>query len=686
MASFARGSAVLFLFLAALLHSLACLSQTKAAPGAWSVYGANLAGTRYSDATEINRQNVANLQPAWTIRTGALNDHRKWQERSAFEATPILYAGHLYLSTPYDQVLSLDPASGALQWRFDPHVGNPERGIITSRGVAAWPASPPRQPSFEPCAARILLGTLDARLLALDARTGQPCIGFGTDGSVDLRSGLGGNPTDEYEVTSAPVIVGDVVITGSSIGDNRGVDEPRGTVRGFDVRSGRELWHWNPLPWAEHAALRTGGGNAWTTLAADAERGIVLVPTSSPSPDFFGGSRPGDNRDADSLVALDARTGRRLWGFQVIHHDLWDYDLASEPLLFTWPGGTPAVAIATKMGTVFVLNRLTGQPLIPVTERPVPRSTIPGEHAAPTQPVSALPPLTPPRLTLEMAWGPTPEDQQFCRDKLAALENKGPFTPPSTKGTLQYPGSLGGVNWGSTAFDPATGILYANTNRQPFLVRLGPAHESWWHDNITLPLSSWLNEIGIRWIRQSRLYRWILSRFYPDEGFQADPERKINNPHFGKEYSPMAGTPYTLIREPLLSPSGLPCSPPPWGTLNALDLPHGKLLWQTPLGTADGRATHGSIGLGGPIVTRGGLVFTAASKDPHLRAFDAATGQLLWTATLPVPAQATPMTYTWNGTQYLVIAAGGHGSFGTAQGDFVVAFRLSPAATQHTRP
>ncbi len=672
-------------------------TKGKADPAAetgWSVYGGNLAGQRFSAARQIDRENVRELRPVWTVHTGALRGNRPWQERAAFEATPILSGDTLYLSTPYDQVLALDPATGAEKWRYDPHVQNPERGIITSRGVSVWPAAAlGSSQKTQLCATRIFLGTLDARLIALDGQTGRPCADFGAAGAVNLLEGTGGVSTDEYEVTSAPTVVGDVVVTGSSIGDNRHVDEPRGVVRGYDVRTGRLLWSWNPVPWAERAALRTGGGNAWSTIAADAERGILYVPTSSPSPDFYGGYRPGDNRDADSLVALDARTGRKLWAFQVVHHDLWDYDLAAEPVLFEMPGPTrsgaavsgatvPAVAIATKTGKLFVFNRVTGAPLDPVSERPVPGSDVGGEESSPTQPFSSLSSLTPDHLPLAEAWGPTPADREFCRDKMAGLRNEGIFTPPSREGTLVYPGSLGGVNWGSLAFDPGSGRIYANVNRQPFLVRLGPRKESWWHDNVSLPLSSWLNECHVHWIRNSRPFRWLLSRFYPDEGFQADPEKKINNPHFGKEYSQMGQTPYVVIREPLVSPSGLPCSPPPWGTISAVNLYDGKFAWQTALGSMDAQHPGGSVSLGGPMVTAAGLVFTAAAKDPHLRAFDAGNGELLWTATLPVPAQATPMTYVYQGRQFVVIAAGGHGSFGTEQGDSVIAFGLpegSPA-------
>ena len=265
----------------------------------------------------------------------------------------------------------------------------------------------------------------------------------------------------------------------------------------------------------------------------------------------------------------------------------------------------------------------------------------------------------------------------FCHDKIAALRNEGVFTPPSTQGSLLYPGSLGGVNWGSLSFDPRAGLLYANVNNLPFLVRLSPRHASWWHDMVTLPLTSLLNEVRTSWIRNSRPYRWLLSFFYPDEGFQTSPELTLQAAHFGKEFSPSLQTPYFSVREPLLSPSGLPCSPPPWGAVTALDVDNGRIAWRAPLGNMNSAFPEGgSTGLGGPISTSGNLIFSAAGKDAHLRAYDAQSGHLLWTGSLPVPAQATPMTYVYRGRQYVVIAAGGHGMFGTKQGDSVVAFAL----------
>lgn len=636
----------------------------------WPTYGGDAGGQRFSTDATINTGTVGGLRQAWVAHTGAMGDHRAWQERASFEATPILFGDLLYLSTPFDQVLALDPETGAVRWRYDPHVGNPPRGIITSRGVGAWSGGA----AGGMCARRIFLGTLDARMLAMDAATGKPCEDFGAHGSVDLTKGTGYVAGDEYQITSAPTVVGDVVITGSSIGDNRRVDVERGVVRGLDARTGRQLWSWDPIPWAERAKLRTGGGNAWSTIAADAERGIVYVPTSSPSPDFYGVNRLGDDRDADSLVALDARTGRKLWSFQAVHHNLWDYDIAAEPLLFDYRG-RPAVALATKMGTVFVLDRVTGAPLAPVTERAVPQTDVPGEKSWATQPQSALPALVPDRLTAVEAWGPTEADRLFCHDKIAALRNEGMFTPPSLHGSLLYPGSLGGVNWGSMAIDPRTGMLYANTNRLAFLVRLAPREETWWHQNVSWPMVLWMHQVKTAWIRNSWPFRQVMSLFFPDEGFQTNPEKTIDTPHFGKEWSASLGTPYISVREPLLSPSGLPCNPPPWGAVVALDLNRGAIAWQKPLGQMTPQV-EGSTNLGGPIATAGGLLFSAAGRDPHLRAFDSASGRLLWTGDLPVPAQATPMMYSFHGHPYLVIAAGGHGSFGTAQGDSVVAFSL----------
>jgi len=618
------------------LLMLATAAIAAAQGGGWPAYGQDAGGSRFSALKQINRANVAKLKIAWTYHTGALEPQTDLNRKAAFEATPILFDGKLYLSTPFDHVIALDPATGAERWKFDPAVNRTaDYSEVTSRGVTGWTDS--RAADGAPCRLRIFIGTIDARLMALDARTGRVCEQFGSHGTVDLTREVELRDRGDYQVTSPPVVIGDLVVTGSSIGDNRAVDVERGTVRAFDARTGKLRWAWNPIPWADRRKPRTGAANAWSILSADAARGLVFVPTGSASPDFYGGERPGDNANANSVVALRAETGEQAWGFQVVHHDLWDYDVASQPVLFEFRG-RPAVAITTKMGNVFVLDRETGKPLSPVEERAVPKSDVPGEQAWPTQPYSSFPPLVPQKLTPDDAWGATPEDREWCRARIASLRSEGIFTPPSFKGTVAVPGNVGGVNWGSAAIDTERGLLVANTNRLPFLVKLIPRDAA------------------------------------------AEERRKIQNNRVKGEFGRQEKTPYVVYREPLRTPDGNFCNKPPWGALVALDLNAGKILWETPLGSMAQGAPPGSINLGGPIATAGGLIFTAAAMDNYLRAFDIENGRELWKAELPAGAQATPMTYSAGGKQYVVICAGGHGKLGTKPGDAVVAFTLGEAA------
>jgi quinoprotein glucose dehydrogenase len=410
-------------------------------------------------------------------------------------------------------------------------------------------------------------------------------------------------------------VVGDLVITGSSIGDNGAVDMPRGVVRAYDARTGALRWTWDPIPWAEKQLVRTGAGNAWSTFAADPARDLVFIPTGSARPDYYGGARPGDNRWANSVVALRASTGAFVWGYQVVHHDLWDYDVASQPALIEFHG-KPAVAVTTKIGHLFVLDRVTGKPLHTVEERAVPKSDIAGEDASAVQPIPAWSPMVPQTLTTTSAW---------CREKIASLRNEGLFTPPSYKGTIAFPGNVGGVNWGSAAWDPVRNILLANTNRVAAVAQLIPRED-----------------LGAAFA-------------HPDEMA------------WGGEFARQRGTPYGMHRDWLVAPDAKPCNPAPYGALVAFDLNAGKLHWEAPLS---------SISLGGPIATAGGLIFTAAAIDPYLHAFDADSGRELWKAELPASAQATPMTYEWRGRQYVVICAGGHGKMKSKMGDAVVAFVL----------
>lgn len=620
----------------ALALLLTIATVTASAGQSWTAYGGDAGGTRYSPLRQIARTNVTKLRIAWSYRTGALEPRTALNDKAAFEATPVLIEGTLYLTTPFNQVIALDPASGAAKWIYDPKVDRSHSySEVTSRGVAAW--IDPQAASGAPCKLRIFEGTIDARLISLDGKTGQPCASFGNAGSVDLTRGVGHGPEfrGDYQVTSAPTIVGDRIITGSSIGDNGAVDMPRGVVRAFDARTGTLQWTWDPIPWAGAQQVRTGAANAWSTFAADPARDLVFIPTGSASPDYYGGTRPGDNRWANSVVALKASTGELVWGFQVVHHDLWDYDVPSQPTLTDFRG-RPAVAVTTKIGHVFVLDRLTGEPLHAVEERPVPRSDIPGETASPTQPIPAWSAMVPQRLTAADAWGSSPETRQWCREKIESLRNDGLFAPPSARGTISFPGNLGGVNWGGAAWDPVRHLLIANTNRVAAIMQLVPREEMQ----------------------------------------QAIDRSKETETSWGGEFARQRGTPYGMHREWLVAPNRQPCNPPPWGALVAFDVETGKLRWETPLGIMSNGWPPGSISLGGPMVTAGGLIFTAATLDPHLRAFDADTGKELWSVELPAAAQSTPMTYEWNGRQYVVICAGGHGKMASKMGDSVVAFAL----------
>ncbi len=674
----------------------------------WPTYGGDAGGMRYTSARQITPSNVSTLAPAWSFYTGSVAKKRPNTARSAFETTPILFRGALYLTSPFDEVFAVNPSTGVGPWQFDPKIMvKGEFGSLTSRGVAAWPAATfgaHTQDASAPCGGRIFLATVDARLIALDAVTGAPCQDFGNAGTVDLSKNVDNyQKGDPYFFTSPPTVIGDLVIIGSAIGDNQRVDIDSGVVRAFDCRSGRLVWAWDPIPWAQRQKLHTGAANAWSVIAADPEHNLVFIPTGAPSPDFYGVTRAGDNRDANSVVALEATTGRRVWGFQVVHHDLWDYDVASEPLLFTFRGKTPAIAITTKTGLLFVLNRLTGEPLYPIAERPVPASDIPGEQASPTQPFQDIATLAPTTLPPDAHLGASPQDDAYCRHAFSALRYDGIYTPPSTRGTLVFPGTLGGVNWGGASFDPSSGILYANTNRYAFRVTLVP-RPSRLREDIKIVFDSSEMLIGVctpaavlivllttMIIRRSfllNLTSLVISaamvliglavlRYFVRAGPPPLPPSVARSiQHFGHETSPQHGTPYTLDRMPLVTSSGTPCAVQPWGTVSAVNLNTGKSVWQTPLGTLIPGQHTGTVNLGGNIVTASGLVFTAASEQPLLRAFNAATGEELWTGALPVPAQSTPMSYTLDGRQFIVIAAGGHGAFGTPVSDALVAFAL----------
>jgi quinoprotein glucose dehydrogenase len=621
----------------------------------WVSYGRDPGGMRFSPDSAITRQNVSGLQVAWTFRTGELQryDGNSAGKKAAFEATPLMVAGTVYFSTPSGRVFALDPATGKEKWQYDPKIDLEQHfSEITSRGVSIWIDRSTKDAKHS----KIFIGTIDGRLICLNAASGEPCHEFGKDGAVDLRQGVGLEKQGEYQVTSPPAVIGDLVVVGSAIGDNRAVKEASGVVRAYDVHSGELKWSWDPIPrqpgepgfetWNSGKGNQSGAANVWSIISADADRDLIFVPTTSPSPDYYGGERLGDNLYANSVVALRASTGKPVWHFQAVHHDLWDYDIAMEPALITvQSGGTPvpAVAFATKVGHIFVLNRENGKPIFPVEERPVPQTDVPGEQTSPTQPFPVNLPLFGLRkLSAEDAWGVNDADREYARKWISSLRYDGVFTPISTKGSVEAPSNVGGMNWGGMAFDPERQILVTPTNRIAAVVTLIPRQDA------------------------------------PNGG-------RDSGMRLEAEVAQQRGTPYILKREYLLK-SGengvVPYTSPPWGTLAAVNLKSGKLAWEVPLGHMLDPAkfkdaeSWGSLSLGGPIATAGGVVFIAATVDANFRAFDIDTGKLLWKMPLPAAAQATPMTYTWKGKQYVLICAGGHGKLGTKQGDYVVAYSL----------
>ena len=604
---------------------------------AWEHWGGDRGGSRFSPLDQITPDNVGNLVRAWEFRTGDLDIRPpEVMKRTKFQATPLLVEDSLIFCSPFNEVIALDPGSGAQKWRYDPKIATNQRPAnrYNCRGVAYWVDD--KAAANADCRARIFMGTNDVRVIALDARTGVPCADFGRGGEVTLDIGMKLEWPGEFQITSAPVVSRGVVVVGSAIADNRRVDAPVGAVRGFDARTGRLRWSFDPLL---HDGVAAGHANVWAPMSADEERGLVFLPTSSPSPDFWGGRRPGNNAHANSVVALRVETGELVWSFQTVHHDVWDYDLPAQPTLAridTGEGMRDVVIQPTKQGFVFVLDRDDGQPVWPVEERAVPQGGAEGEVLSPTQPFPThVPVIAPQRISAGDAFNPFPGlGRSACEAQLSGARNEGLYTPPSTQGTLLFPFTGGGVNWGGAAFDPVNQILYANTSRAVHLVKLIPRSEA--------------------------------------AGFSPPP---------GHDFGPQQGAPFAMTRAVAMSPLGLLCNKPPWGEMVAVDLKAGKILWHSTVGTSEDRAPLGiAFNWGTPLVsgvaiTAGGLVFTGA-MDAYLRAFDARTGQELWQGRLPVPGVANPMTYLWKGEQYVAIGAGGHSEAGTTIGDSVVAFRL----------
>ncbi|MGH9720439.1 MAG: pyrroloquinoline quinone-dependent dehydrogenase [Bryobacteraceae bacterium] len=599
----------------------------------WPSYGGDPGGSKHSSLNQINRSNVANLRVAWTFNTGDVSDGRTLPVRSAFETTPLVVDGVMYLTTPFCRLIALDAETGKQLWAFDPKINREQPyNLFINRGAAYW---------TDGAARRLFLGTLDGRLFAIDAANGEPVPGFGRGGFIDLRQGVADRfPTKRYGITSPCAVFKNLVICGSLTpdGEPRG---PAGDVRAFEARTGKLVWTFHTVPrkgeygndtwegdsWKDRAAV-----NAWSILSVDAGRGMVFLPLTSPATDLYGGDRKGSGLFGDSLVALDAATGKRRWHFQTLHHNIWDYDLPAQPSLVEVRREgriVPAVVQITKTGFAFLFDRTTGKPLFDIEERPVPASEAPGEHAWPTQPIPVKPPpfirqsMKPEELT-----NVTPESRAFCAKLIEGAVFGSLYTPIGLKPTVLFPGTNGGPNWGGASFDPETRTLYVNSM-----------------------------DVGM-------MYRMIKR----PEGSEI-PYRAQGS----------GTTPSSRLWDPKLNP----CQQPPWGHLTAIDLDRGEFRWRITLGVVDelvakGIPPTGTSNLGGSIVTAGGLVFIGATNDRRFRAFDKDTGKLLWEMKLPASAHATPMTWRSRktGKQYVAIAAGGGNKYNDDFSDALVAFSL----------
>ncbi|MDJ0787280.1 MAG: pyrroloquinoline quinone-dependent dehydrogenase [Myxococcota bacterium] len=623
-------------------------TRAQAPDTEWPAYGGDAGGTRYVALGDITRENVSRLEIAWEHHSGDVcAPDSGCGSTTAYELTPILVGGWLYACTPFNRVLAIHPATGEERWAFDPEIDVAGRWAnqLICRGVAHYRDASAVAGSV--CAERILTNTLDSRLIALDAATGKPCPGFGVDGEVDLALGVGMvRWKGEYSHTSAPVVIGDVVVVGSAVGDNVRTNAPSGVVRGYDVRTGALRWAFDPAPPDVAPGGRSPAGwalsspNVWAPMSVDEERDLVFLPTGNPTPDYASKWREGLDTFGSAVIAVRGSTGERVWSFQTVHGDLWDFDLPAQPTLFDLERDgrrIPALVQPTKMGLLFTLDREDGTPLFPVEERPVPPSDDGDLPVSPTQPFPTKPPpLIRHTIGPEDAWGVAFFDTRACRRWIESLRFEGVYTPPSRQGTIMLPGNAGGSNWGGVSVDTGRQLLIANVMDLPFVVTLIPRED---FDRV-----------------------------------------KRENP--GVEISPQDGARHGMRRETMLSPLGLPCSKPPWGKLVAVDLEAGDIRWEVPLGTVRDIAPlpipwkAGVPNIGGPLTTESGLVFIGAAMDDYLRAFDVETGEELWAGRLPAGGQATPMSYRYEGRQYVVIAAGGHGRAGSTMGDSLVAFAL----------
>jgi len=633
----------------------------------WTAYGSTAYGTRYAPAAQITPANVKDLKPAWTFHTGDFKGPGDPGE-IANEVTPLKANGKLYLCTPHNIVIALDPDSGQEIWRFDPHINRQARGYqhMICRGVAYYDANAAGSAASDPahaaaaaaCPRRIYAPTADATIVAVNADTGRPCTAFGAQGVVDLKVGQGKVANGSLNPTSPPLVTTRVLVAAASVTDNDSTDEPSGVVRGYDIDSGQLLWNWDAGNPEETAPLPAGrdyirnSPNMWSVASADEALGLVYLPMGNQTPDIWGGNRiPAGERFNSAIVALDLASGKVKWVYQTVHHDLWDMDIGGQPSLIdldTPRGKVPALIASTKRGDLYVLDRRDGSLLVPAVEQPVPQGAAQGDRTSPTQPFSALSYKPERRLAERDMWGTSPIDQMICRILFKGLRYDGIFTPPSEQGSLVYPGNYGVFDWGGVAVDPVRQVLIGNPNYMAFVSRL--------HRRDTIDVKGGSGT---------------------EQGLQ-----------------PMTGTPFAVDLHPLLSPFGVPCQAPPWGYMTAVDLTTMQKVWMRKNGTIRDSAPLpipmplGVPSLGGPMVTGGGVAFMSATLDYYLRAYDTRTGRKLWETRLPAGGQATPMSYVSDktGRQYVVVMAGGHGSLGTRMGDSLMAFALPAGASTDTPP
>ena len=622
----------------------------------WRAYGRTQFGQRYSPLAQITPANAGKLKIAWTFRTGDLPGANDPVE-TTFEVTPIKVRDTLYLCSQHQRLFALEADTGRLRWSYDPEVkDNPTFQHLTCRGVSYHETEPGATdvdgaPAPADCPGTIFLPVDDGRLIALDAETGKPCDSFADHGTLDLEQGMGEKTPGFYEPTSPPVVSDKILVIGGAVIDNYSLREPSGVVRGFDIHTGKLIWAWdsgaedeNALPSPTHT-YTNNSPNSWMTASYDAKLGLVYLPMGVKTPDIWGGHRTAvEERYSSALVALDINTGKRVWSYQTVHHDLWDMDLPSQPTLVDIPtadGIVPAVVQPAKTGNLFVLDRRNGQLLVPAPERPVPQGAAPGDYSAPTQPFSELTFRPEARLTGVDMWGATIFDQLACRILFHRMRYEGTFTPPSLQGTLVFPGNLGMFEWGGVAVDPVRQIVIANPMAVPFVSQLIPRGP----DDPPAPNGAHPpgSEIGVQ---------------------------------------PMYGAPYGVKLHAFLSPLGIPCLRPPWGYIAGIDLRSKKIVWMHRNGTIRDSAPVpipiklGVPMLGGPLATAGGVAFLTSTSDYYIRAYDVANGAQLWEDRLPAGGQSTPMSYAVGGKQFVLTAAGGHGSFKTKIGDYVIAYAL----------